>query len=116
VATAAEFVAMEIEDQRKLFSTKDREVKRQLEGYIRAICDIIRNIVSDAKLVKYFILLLDGMIEGSDPLSTHFPSIDDRDRLSILIGLQKASKSNKEDIIDMLKQYYCLLAKTNPAP
>ncbi len=56
---------MEIEDQRKLFANKDRTAKQQLEGYIHAVCDIIRNIVSDAKLVKYFILLLDGMIEGS---------------------------------------------------
>ena len=64
VTNVIEFIGMDIEDQRKLLATKDKEKKKVLEAYLRSICDIIRNIVSDGKLVKYFILLLDGMIEG----------------------------------------------------
>ncbi len=69
---AAEFVGMELEDQRTLMASREKAKREQLQGYIRSICDIIRNIVSDAKLVKYFILLLDGMIEGLDFGFTQF--------------------------------------------
>lgn len=58
------FTNMDIEEQRKLLSTKDKEKKKLIDIYIRSICDVIRNTVSDVKLVKYLILLLDGMIEG----------------------------------------------------
>jgi len=55
---------MDLDEQRKFLSNKDRSKRKETEACIRSICDIIRNIVSDVKLVKYFILLLDGMIEG----------------------------------------------------
>ena len=58
------FISMEFEDQRNLLSSKEKTKRKQVELYIRGICDIIRNIVSNPKVAKYFILLLDGMIEG----------------------------------------------------
>jgi hypothetical protein len=64
VKFVSEFLDKTIAEQRALFASKSKEDKKLLESYIRSICDIIRNIVSDAKFVKYFILLLDGMIEG----------------------------------------------------
>lgn len=94
------FIGMDIDDQRKLLSSREKSKKKQCEVYIRGMCDIIKNIVSDVKLVKYFILLLDGIVEGIAVQR----SLDDHERLSLLINLQKATK-DKEDIIDMLKQY-----------
>lgn len=64
VENVAKFIGMDLDEQRKFLSLKDRSKKKEAEACIRSICDIIRNIVSDVKLVKYFILLLDGMIEG----------------------------------------------------
>ena len=64
VKYVSEFLDKGIEEQRKLLSSKSKGDKGLVENYIRSICDIIRSIVSDAKFVKYFILLLDGMIEG----------------------------------------------------
>ncbi len=77
VENVMEFLAMELEDQRKLLASKEKAKRKQVETYIRGICDIIRNIVSDTKLVKYFILLLDGMIEGTVSVVTitHSPQM-----------------------------------------
>eukprot|EP00826_Nyctotherus_ovalis_P011796 TRINITY_DN13072_c0_g1_i26.p3 TRINITY_DN13072_c0_g1~~TRINITY_DN13072_c0_g1_i26.p3 ORF type:complete len:169 (-),score=77.97 TRINITY_DN13072_c0_g1_i26:912-1418(-) len=83
---------MDLEEERKFLSSKDRSKRKEVEACIKSICDIIRNIVSDVKLVKYFILLLDGMIE------------DDKDRLSLLTGLQKGK--DKEDIVDLFMRYF----------
>ena len=66
----SEFLDKGIEEQRVLFASKAKLDRNLVENYIRSICEIIRNIVSDAKFVKYFILLLDGMIEGK--LTTNY--------------------------------------------
>ena len=104
IAKASEFIGMDLEDQRKLFASKEREKKKLLELYLQSVCDIIRNIASEPKIVQYFILLLDGMIEGKKMMLIWIYYIDNRDRISILVGLQKATKG-KEDFIGMLMQY-----------
>lgn len=96
----AKFIGMDLDEQRKFLSNRDRNKKKEAEVCIKSICDIIKNIVSDVKLVKYFILLLDGMIEGKH----HNLLIDDKDRLSILTALQKSK--DKEDIVDMFMRYW----------
>ena len=64
VANALEFIQMPLKEQRALVATKDADKKKQLEAHIRSIFVIIGNVYSDLKLVKYFILLIDGILEG----------------------------------------------------
>lgn len=70
VENVTAFVSMEIDEQRQLLASKEKAKKKQVESYIRGICDLIRNISSDVKLIKYLILLLDGIIEGIFPYQT----------------------------------------------
>ncbi len=65
VTNALEFIQMSLKEQRALVSSKDSAKKKQLENYIRSIFVMIGNILSDLKLVKYFLLLIDGIIEGN---------------------------------------------------
>ena len=65
IENVTKFIGMDLSDQRKCLSDRTKPKKKEVEQYIRGICDIIKNIVTDLRLVKYFILLLDGMIEGT---------------------------------------------------
>lgn len=69
IKSAKDFLALGIEKQRELFGKKDKASKQELGETIRSFFDIIKNVNGDPTLVKYFILLIDGIIEGIYPLS-----------------------------------------------
>ena len=98
VANAFEFIQMSLKEQRALISSKESEKKKLLEQYIKSIFVIIGNVFSDRKLVKYFILLIDGIIEGNLPFI--FP-LDDRERTATFVNFEKLRRVK---IIDTLKQ------------
>lgn len=92
LSSARDFLAMHIDKQRELFLSKEKEVKKQLEGYLRACIEIIRHNNASPMITQYLIFLLDGILE------------DDKDRISVFVTIQK-DKKNKEDIVAALKSF-----------